>query len=157
MQQHTTDGMLASARRRQRIAILGSTGSIGTQTLDVVRAYPDLFEVEMLAAGSIIFLKIGNENYEDAQRYEILEKIGVSRKALGKAVRNEICFAYYCPFLLMTVTSYFSVKALGNIMREDLIRVNFWSALFVLILFTFICGLSVRRAKRRIFALRKER
>ena len=52
MQQHTTDGMLASARRRQRIAILGSTGSIGTQTLDVVRAYPDLFEVEMLAAGS---------------------------------------------------------------------------------------------------------
>lgn len=36
--------------KRQRIAILGSTGSIGTQTLDVVRAYPELFEVEMLAA-----------------------------------------------------------------------------------------------------------
>ena len=113
-----------------------------------------MFVTLMLAAGSIIFLKIGNENYEDAQRYEILEKIGVSRKALGKAVRNEICFAYYCPFLLMTVTSYFSVKALGNIMREDLIRVNFWSALFVLILFTFICGLSVRRAKRKIFSLK---
>ena len=110
-----------------------------------------MFVTLMLAAGSIIFLKIGNENYEDAQRYEILEKIGVSRKALGKAVRNEICFAYYCPFLLMTVTSYFSVKTLGNIMREDLIQVNFWSALFVLILFTFICGLSVRRAKRRSF------
>ena len=115
-----------------------------------------MFVTLMLAAGSIIFLKIGNENYEDAQRYEILEKIGISRKALGKAVRNEICFAYYCPFLLMTVTSYFSVKALGNIMREDLLWVNLWSALFVLVLFTFIC-LSVRRAKRRIFALRKER
>ena len=61
------------------------------------------------------------------------------------------------PFLLMTVTSYFSVKALGNIMREDLLWVNLWSALFVLVLFTFICSLSVRRAKRRIFALRKER
>ena len=116
-----------------------------------------MFVTLMLAAGSIIFLKIGNENYEDAQRYEILEKIGISRKALGKAVRNEICFAYYCPFLLMTVTSYFSVKALGNIMREDLLWVNLWSALFVLVLFTFICSLSVRRAKRRIFALRKER
>ena len=66
-----------------------------------------MFVTLMLAAGSIIFLKIGNENYEDAQRYEILEKIGVSRKALGKAVRNEICFAYYCPFLLMTVTICF--------------------------------------------------
>ena len=37
--------------KRQRIALLGSTGSIGTQTLDVVRAHPELFEVEMLAAG----------------------------------------------------------------------------------------------------------
>ena len=116
-----------------------------------------MFVTLMLAAGSSIFLKIGNENYEDAQRYEILEKIGISRKALGKAVRNEICFAYYCPFLLMTVTSYFSVKALGNIMREDLLWVNLWSALFVLVLFNFICSLSVRRAQRRIFALRKER
>ncbi len=37
---------------RRRIAILGSTGSIGTQTLDVIRQHPDLFEVVMLSAGS---------------------------------------------------------------------------------------------------------
>lgn len=35
---------------RKRIAILGSTGSIGTQTLDVVSAWPDLFEVSVLTA-----------------------------------------------------------------------------------------------------------
>ena len=34
------------------IAILGSTGSIGTQTLDVVRQYPDRFSVFMLSANS---------------------------------------------------------------------------------------------------------
>lgn len=32
------------------IAILGSTGSIGTQTLEVVRAYPELLKVEVLTA-----------------------------------------------------------------------------------------------------------
>ncbi len=37
---------------KRRIAILGSTGSIGTQTLDVVRRHRDLFEVEMISAGS---------------------------------------------------------------------------------------------------------
>lgn len=37
---------------KRKIAILGSTGSIGTQTLDVIRQHPDLFEVEMLSAGS---------------------------------------------------------------------------------------------------------
>ncbi len=34
----------------KRIAIFGSTGSIGTQALDVIRANPDLFEVEILTA-----------------------------------------------------------------------------------------------------------
>lgn len=37
---------------KRRIAILGSTGSIGTQTLDVVRRHRDMFEVEMISAGS---------------------------------------------------------------------------------------------------------
>ena len=36
----------------KKIAILGSTGSIGTQTLDVVRAHSDELEVVALAAGS---------------------------------------------------------------------------------------------------------
>jgi 1-deoxy-D-xylulose-5-phosphate reductoisomerase len=36
----------------KRIAILGSTGSIGRSTLSVVESYPDRFEVAALAAGS---------------------------------------------------------------------------------------------------------
>ncbi|QOI97432.1 MAG: 1-deoxy-D-xylulose-5-phosphate reductoisomerase [Flammeovirgaceae bacterium] len=36
--------------KKKHIAILGSTGSIGTQALDVVRAHPDAFEVEVITA-----------------------------------------------------------------------------------------------------------
>ena len=36
----------------QRIIILGSTGSIGTQALDVIKANPTRFEVVGLSAGS---------------------------------------------------------------------------------------------------------
>ncbi len=36
----------------KRLAILGSTGSIGTSTLDVVAAFPDRFAVVALAAGT---------------------------------------------------------------------------------------------------------
>lgn len=36
----------------KRISILGSTGSIGTSTLKIVEAYPQLFEVVSLAAGN---------------------------------------------------------------------------------------------------------
>lgn len=35
---------------KKHIAILGSTGSIGTQALDVARAHPDKFEIEVLTA-----------------------------------------------------------------------------------------------------------
>lgn len=36
----------------KRLAIIGSTGSIGTQTLGIVARYPDLFTVSVLTAGS---------------------------------------------------------------------------------------------------------
>lgn len=38
--------------KKRRIAILGSTGSIGTQTLDVIRRHRDMFEVELISARS---------------------------------------------------------------------------------------------------------
>jgi len=40
----------------KKIALLGSTGSIGTQTLDVISRYPGEFSVEVLTAGSNIKL-----------------------------------------------------------------------------------------------------
>ena len=38
--------------KQKSIAILGSTGSIGTQTLDVVRQFPERFSVFMLSANN---------------------------------------------------------------------------------------------------------
>lgn len=35
---------------KRKVAILGSTGSIGTQALDVIRQHRDLFEVELISA-----------------------------------------------------------------------------------------------------------
>ena len=39
-------------KKKKRIAILGSTGSIGRQALDVIRQHRDLFEVELLTANN---------------------------------------------------------------------------------------------------------
>lgn len=41
---------MAEAGEKKRIAIFGSTGSIGTQALDVIKAHPELFEVVILTA-----------------------------------------------------------------------------------------------------------
>src|SRR5512140_3369162 len=42
----------------KRIALLGSTGSIGTQALDVISRYPARFTVEVLVAGNNLDLLI---------------------------------------------------------------------------------------------------
>src|SRR5258706_4472248 len=57
-----------------RVAVLGSTGSIGTQTLDVVGAHPEAFQVVALAAGSNRTLLA-----EQAERFGV----GVAAAALG--------------------------------------------------------------------------
>lgn len=41
---------------KKYIALLGSTGSIGTQTLDICREYPEFFEVVSISAGSNVEL-----------------------------------------------------------------------------------------------------
>jgi 1-deoxy-D-xylulose-5-phosphate reductoisomerase len=41
---------------KKYIALLGSTGSIGTQTLDICREYPEYFEVISIAAGANVDL-----------------------------------------------------------------------------------------------------
>ena len=44
------------AEHKKKIAILGSTGSIGTQALEVLDLIPDMFEIIALSAGSNIDL-----------------------------------------------------------------------------------------------------
>lgn len=90
---------------RKRIAILGSTGSIGTQALDVIRANPQFFEVEVLTAQNNFNLLIqqaiefqpnavviANENYykkvaEALQKYPI--KVYAGARSLASVVQIE--------------------------------------------------------------------
>ena len=63
----------------RRVLILGSTGSIGTQALDVIRANPRRFEVVGLAAGA-------NRGALDAQAAEF----GVEHTALGAGEAEQL-------------------------------------------------------------------
>lgn len=66
----------------KRVAVLGSTGSIGTQTLDLVRASPDAFSVSALSANSDVAqlaaqcaeFKPAVAAIADASRYDELKR-----------------------------------------------------------------------------------
>ena len=68
---------------RLRVLILGSTGSIGTQALDVIAANPDRFEVVGLAAGG------GNADLLDRQRAQIgVTNVAVADPAAAARIGN---------------------------------------------------------------------
>lgn len=59
---------------KRRIAILGSTGSIGTQTLDVIRQHPDLFEVELISARRSVDLLVSQAREFNAANVVICDE-----------------------------------------------------------------------------------
>lgn len=68
----------------KKISILGSTGSIGTQTLDVIAMHPDSFEVEGLAAGNNTALLL-----EQVQRFNP-RRVSVATKELADEIRSSL-------------------------------------------------------------------
>ena len=54
------------ATKVRRLAVLGSTGSIGRQTLDVVRALPGHFKVVGLGAGKNLDARLDPADVEAA-------------------------------------------------------------------------------------------
>lgn len=68
----------------KKISILGSTGSIGTQTLDVISQHPDRFVIKGLAAGSNTELLL-----EQVRKFRP-KKVSVATRELADAIRDEL-------------------------------------------------------------------
>jgi 1-deoxy-D-xylulose-5-phosphate reductoisomerase len=68
----------------KRIAILGSTGSIGRSTLKIVESYPERFAVTSLAAGSNVDLA-----FEQAMRWRP-RLVSVAREEAADALRRRL-------------------------------------------------------------------
>ena len=89
-------------QKKRHIAILGSTGSIGTQAIDVILAHPDSFVVEVLTANSNADLLIeqaarvkpnvvviGNEDRYD-QVFAALDPLGIKVYAGNNAIASVV-------------------------------------------------------------------
>src|SRR6266404_6312929 len=74
----------ADAYPMKRIAILGSTGSIGRSTLSVVESYPERFQVISLAAGSNV-----DAAFEQAQRWKP-RVISLATEAAAEILRSRL-------------------------------------------------------------------
>ncbi len=103
-----------------------------------------LFMVFVMASGCIMLMKVINDSVEEKPRYEVLGKLGIDREILRRSVACELAAAYGSSFLVMAVSSYFSVLALAKTMFTNLISVNIVSVLIIFAIFIvfYLCSLT---------------
>jgi 1-deoxy-D-xylulose-5-phosphate reductoisomerase len=90
---------------KKNIAILGSTGSIGQQTLDVIAAHPDAFQVEVLTAQNNAALLI-----EQARTF----------RPNAVVITNEALYAdVHAALDPLDIKVYAGEKALGAVVQMD--------------------------------------
>ena len=113
-----------------------------------------MFLVFVLASGSIMFMKLYNDAFEEKERYRALMKMGFDREILRSSVKAELAVAYGLPFVVMTVSSLFSVGALARMMFTDLTGVNLVSVAVVLGILAAWYVLSVRAYEKNALLFR---
>ena len=119
---------MSSNSNKKRIAIFGSTGSIGTQALDVISAHPELFSAEILTAQSNDELLIAqalkfNPNIVvigDDKKYPIVKNALAStdiKVFAGEKALEEVAAMDCYDLMLAAIVGYAGLKPTLNAIR----------------------------------------
>ena len=85
----------ASSEFKRRIAILGSTGSIGMSTLKIIEAYPERFSVVSMAGGSNVEVAVEQCRKWEPKLISMATEEGASElreRLQGSRVETKVCF-----------------------------------------------------------------
>ena len=69
-----------------------------------------------LAAVLIIYYKQLSEGYEDQHRYEILQKVGMSRKEVKKTIRSQVLMVFFLPLIVTAIHLAFNFNIMNRIL-----------------------------------------
>lgn len=97
--------------------------------------------VFLAATGCIIYFKQITESHEDRSRYEILRKIGVSKKEVNAVIRKQMMFVFGLPLIIGVVHGLVILQIASNIFSV-LIGTNLTVPIVITTLLYFIIYLS---------------
>ncbi|TCP30585.1 putative ABC transport system permease protein [Scopulibacillus darangshiensis] len=77
--------------------------------------------VFLLATGSIIYFKQLTEAAADKERYDILKKIGVTKKEIRHSIAKQMLFIFSMPLGIGILHSAFALSALSDLMGRNIL------------------------------------
>lgn len=107
-----------------------------------------LFLVFVLAEASIIYTKIYSDAMEDKEKYQILMRIGGSKKDLERAINKEVALFYALPLVIGLIDSFFAIQVLGDFLSESLLGTFVISATICMGIFIVSYMVSVSSFKK---------
>lgn len=107
-----------------------------------------LFLVFVLAEASIIYTKIYSDAMEDKEKYQILMRIGGSKKDLERAISKEVALFYALPLVIGLIDSFFAIQVLGDFLSESLLGTFVISATICMGIFIVSYMVSVSSFKK---------
>ena len=69
-----------------------------------------------LGAVLIIYYKQLSEGYEDQHRYEILQKVGMSRKEVKKIIHSQVLMVFFLPLIVAAIHLAFNYNIMNGIL-----------------------------------------
>ncbi|MED0962242.1 ABC transporter permease [Bacillus paramycoides] len=111
--------------------------------LDVMETYGTMLfigvflgVVFVLATGSIIYYKQLSEAYANQRNYEILRKIGVTKKEVRKSIAKQVRFSFILPVIIGLAHSLFALPIITNMpISNIMIPILIGSSVFCIIYF----------------------
>lgn len=110
-----------------------------------------LFIVFVIVTGSIVYMKIYNDAYEDKEKYKTLIKIGTTEEEINKAILKEVAMFYALPMVSAAIYSYFALKLAGELMMANLFSIYVLSIVVCLIIFMIYAVFSVRKFRSIVY------
>lgn len=71
----------------------------------------------LMATILIIYYKQISEGYEDKERYEIMQKVGVSKKDMKKSIHSQILTVFFLPLITAGIHTAFAFPIITKIMK----------------------------------------
>ncbi len=68
----------------------------------------------MMAAILIIYYKQISEGYEDKERYNIMQKVGLSKKEIKSSVNSQILMVFFLPIIVAVIHVSFSFQLINK-------------------------------------------
>ncbi|WP_020620710.1 FtsX-like permease family protein [Paenibacillus daejeonensis] len=90
--------------------------------------------VFLVATGSVIFFKTMTEAEEDKAKYQVLRKLGVSKKEMKRSIRHQVGMMFAAPLALGLLHGGVALVAFSNLLQMNLwIPILIWMLVYTMI------------------------